>query len=896
MEHIKKNIFILLLFIAIASHFLQAEDFTLKSWKTPDGLPQDSILAIAQGSDGYLWLGTGNGLARFDGVKFKVFSRWNTPAMMSDKVTSLLVDKKGELWAGLDGGVLRFYNDKWSTITTTDGLSHSSVTSLYEDRDGNLWIGTLDGVNRLRDGRIESFTSENGLPGNIIQAIGESPDGSVLVGTLANGLAEFSGGAFGIPGYLELCSRHSIAAIRFDGRKASWIGSDYGLFVLKNKSVLQVREAGTPIPAVRSLMLSSDGALWAGTDGNGVFKVDASAEGGIPIVDELKDHFVYAAAQDRDGGFWLGTFTDGLFRLRERKVDNWLDRHAAKERLVNTVLVDHENFCWAGTRKGGLLKLQRGEVIRRFASEAGLECNDVRALFEESPGIIWAGTASGRVVVLKDDHVISSFTISQHGIACSVNVFYKDRGGSLWIGTSRGIAKIQDNKLDDERLLPERNVSVIAEDTKGAIWAGADRGLYYLKDHRFFPFESDSGLLHAGILSFYIDEKDIKWIGTNGDGLLAIKEKTIRRVTRAEGLRDDYILSIQKDSLGRLWMSSPQGVFFAPRSDLEALFDGQRRMVRCRSLDEADGMASRQCNGGFTPSSWMTASGHLLYPTVKGIAVVDPGRLSINAIAPNVVLEEMLADNRSIRDRQSIYLQEDTSVVEFYFTATSFSNPRQIRFEYKLEGFDEDWNALSPQQPRAAMYINLAPGQYRFRVKAANSDGVWNDEDAGVRFRIGAGFPVLVVVFGLLSLAAAAVFFVYRRSTPAKSTVKTAKKYSTSALTEDRALDIQNRLMDLMEKEKVYLDPDLTLKKLSEKLQVHPNYLSQIINETLQQRSSDFINRYRIEYVKKKLLDDGENHKPILDIAFESGFYSKSVFNTAFKKFTGATPSKFRKK
>ncbi len=879
---------------------IYADDYLLQSWKTPDGLPQDSILAMVQGSEGYLWLGTNAGLARFDGVKFKIFSHWNTPAMRSDKVTALLVDRNGTLWAGCDGGgVLRCEKSGWSSISTSEGLSHPGVTSLYQDTDGSVWIGTLNGLNRLRGENIEIFSIEQGLPANIIQALGLAPDGALLVGTLTNGLAKFSRDKFEIPEYLESCTHHSVTVIRADGRGTSWIGTDKGLFALRDGVLAKLDDQDHPITGLRSLLLSHSGKLWAGTDGNGFFSVTTFDLKVEPVVEQLQDHYIYSLLEDSEGGFWLGTFTDGLFRVNHKKLAVWPAQQESNERLINSVLLDANGFCWAGTRKGGLLKLKQGEVIQRFTTGGGFEGSDVRALFEESAGTVWAGTGSGVVNIIKNDRTISSFRPCRGSQPYSVNTIFRDSHKAIWIGTSRGIVGFNPGEsleAKDELVLPDQDIRFIEEDSKGELWIGSDYGLFYSRNLRFVQYENESGVLNTDVMSFFEDELAVKWVGTNGDGLLAIKDGTIHRFTKADGLRDHFIFSIEKDSFGRLWMSSNQGVFFVPYADLEEVIAGERKMVRCYSLDESDGMPSRQCSGGVGPSSGMSTSGRLLFPTVRGIAVFDPTQLAIDDTAPKVMVEEILADNRSVTDRDSLVIPANTSVIEFYFTAINFQSPRKAQFKYKLEGFDDDWTLLPSEQPRAAMYINLEAGSYRFRVLAANSDGVWNDEGASVEFKIGSGFPIIPILLLLATLAAGILFYRFRRKEPSNVPELKDKKYSTSALTEERALDIEKKLLDLMEKEQIYLAPDLTLKKLAERLYVHPNYLSQIINDSLQQRFSDFINHYRIEYAKNKLLDEGENQKTILDIAYESGFYSKSVFNTAFKKFTGSTPSDFRKK
>jgi AraC-like DNA-binding protein len=317
-------------------------------------------------------------------------------------------------------------------------------------------------------------------------------------------------------------------------------------------------------------------------------------------------------------------------------------------------------------------------------------------------------------------------------------------------------------------------------------------------------------------------------------------------------------------------------------------------------FDETDGMASRECMGNVQPAVSRTADGRLLYPTRNGVAVVDPQRIPATHPVPQIVIEDVIIDNESFRNLAGAKFPSGKRMFEFYFSALHFQAPQKVLYRYKLEGFDEKWTVLKPNENPSAIYFNLAPGAYQFRVSACNNYGQWNEQDTHFSFSISSDFEKSLKVYiprVLLLLVVALGFYVWRlRKSSPPPIVQKGKKYQTSALTADRAEETLDKLLARMEEDQAYLNPDLTLKKLSESLMIHPNHLSQIINEKLNQSFNDFINKYRIETAKEKLLNPKEDGKTILEIAYDVGFYSKSVFNTAFKKFSGETPSEFRKK
>ena len=489
---------------------------------------------------------------------------------------------------------------------------------------------------------------------------------------------------------------------------------------------------------------------------------------------------------------------------------------------------------------------------------------------------------------------------SENGIfSNNVTALLQDKNGIIWIGTDKGLNQFSDGKIDlrsNLAGLANYSVNVLLESRRGVLYVGTNEGLFRFSENSMKKLNlmEDESVLE--ILSLYEDKEDILWIGTNGDGLIRRADTETIFLTTAEGLWDNYIFSFVEDEDRNLWMSSNKGVFYIHRKELNNYLEGRISSLNPTCFDEAEGMASSQCSGRGQPSVWKTGTGQLFYPTSRGVALFDPSNLPVKTVPPRVLIEEVLVDNHSVLDEVFPKFSPRNRIIEFSFTALEFSAPEKIRFKYRIDSYDQEFKILPVNAERTARYLNLTPGKYRFFVTAANNDGIWNEEGAFFDFEILFPFYKKTLFFILLALVILSIGFSVIFINHRKKKKKRQDKYKTVKLDPDRAEGIVSQLLFLMEKENIFLDPNLTLSKLAQKLRIHSNQLSRIINERFGLSYNDFVNKYRIEEAKKKLTSSEENKSTILDIIYSTGFYSKSVFNTAFKKFTGMTPSEYRKK
>ncbi len=883
------------------------EDYLIRVWNIEDGLPQNSILSLIQSREGYIWFGTQSGLVRFDGVNLSIFNRWNIPTLKNDRILSLFEDQEGTLWIGTDGaGLAGMREGHWTAYTTAEGLSNDHVRVIMGDRLGNLWVGTNYGLNLLKDGKFKIYTIEHGLSGNAVQAVAEDRQGNLWVGTDGSGLNIMKDGRFQAVQIADRASPKEISAIHEDRSGVLWLGTEVGLYCLDQGRFRDYGPGiGMPAEPIRVIAEDNEGTLWIGTDGSGLFSLRHGVLGSLTTENGFLDDYIYSITEDHEGSLWIGTYTSGLIQLQEKKVASITSMNGLPGNVIYAVLEDSQGCLWAGTRDKGLCKIKDNRVIQILSRNEGLADNHIRAICQDRDGSLWIGTAGRGLNRLQDGKLIR-FTTSDGLSADTVNIIFLDSAGIIWIGTPRGLNRFKGGKfssfgLDSE--LPDfhQYINVIYETSSGHLLVGTKGGLLAFGNGDLRPFftskpDDGKGEFDQEVLAIYEDKANNLWIGTRGSGLLGWRQGKLTHYDTSLGLYNNYIFGILEDQRDNLWISSYRGVFRVARIELEQFADNQIKSITCISFDEREGMKSSECTSGGHPAAWKTSKEKLCFATVKGISIFDPATIKTNTLPPPVIIEGVFADNESILGEEKPVLSAEKRMFEFYFTALSFKAPEKVRFKYKIEGLDQEWIGADPLQKRAALYLNLKPGKYCFQVIASNNHGIWNRQGTNFSFEIKTPFSKTAIFYILLTIillfgAAGAAWFIYFRRVRLKT-----KKYKTSALDAETAEQVLPKLLHLVEQEQVYLDPNLTLKKLSERLMIHYNYLSQIINEKLGHSFNDFINKYRIEEAQRKLLDPRQGQKNVLEIAYDTGFYSKSVFNTAFKKFTGMTPSEFKKK
>jgi signal transduction histidine kinase/ligand-binding sensor domain-containing protein len=704
-----------------------------------DELPQNTIHCILQARNGYLWLGTYEGLIRFDGVRFVLYDTRPPANLRGTAVLALAEDRSGTLWIATNGGLSRFENGRFSTTGTAEGLPSNVVFSLCEGKDGSLWVGTDRGVARKWHGAFTVFTTANGLANDSVRSIVEGEPGVFWFAT-DDGLSRLRDGRFttwragdGLPAsLLRLLVRGEEGEI--------WIGGYGGLTRLRDGTFRTFTTAdGLPENFVRALYRDRGGSLWVGTENGGLSRFRDGRFVSFSTRDGLSHDYVRSVFEDREGSLWVGT-NGGLDRFRDSNFTTFSRSEGLSHNFARTVLEDSTGTIWIGTDGGGLSRLSNGS-IRNFGVADGLPNDSVRALVEDRDGTIWVGTRGGLARVSRGE----TFRLlpAPEGLPSNlVRALVVDRTGIVWVGTEGGGLAGWDGArfrvLSRKDGLPHDDIRALHEDQAGNLWVATRGGIARLGglasgSPRVRTYSRRDGLANDIVFSFLEEPDGTLWVGTDG-GLSRISGERIVSLSTDDGLCDNKVFRILDDGRGSFWTSSNRGVCQLDAASLRKVADSGRGKVVSRLYNKADGMPANQCNGASQPAGWKDRQGRLWFPTVHGVVRIDPGDLHRNQLVPPVIVEEALVDGSAVDLRSNPRVRPGPGKFEFRYTALSLLAPSRVAFRFRLFGLEDRWTDAGGR--RTAYYNNVPPGRYEFRVQGSNNDGVWNEVGDRVSFEL----------------------------------------------------------------------------------------------------------------------------------------------------------------
>ncbi len=696
-----------------------------QSWQTGQGLPQNSVLALARTPDGYLWLGTEEGLVRFDGTRFTLYDR-NTTGLKSNMVLTLLVDRNKDLWLGTyGGGIARLHSGKFQSFDTKAGLPSNLVRVLYEDKEGNIWIGTDGGgLARLKDGHFHTFKRRDGLADNAVFAIAEDNADKLWIGT-HSGLSSLKNDSFTTFTTHDGLSGDFVRAVYPDSDGSVWVGTNDGLSQISHSGVRRfTAQDGLPSNMINSLRRDAVGSLWVGT-ANGLGRLARGAFTSYSDKDGLSGKDVWAILDDPEGRLWIGTAGGGLNSIHSGAFKSVAKPDGLASDLILPVFQDWEGAIWMGSDQG-VMNLKDGRITT-YTVKQGLPDNLVFSIAQDHEGTMWFGTRRG-LATMRDGKIAAVEAIGQSSVLCT----YIDHKGELWVGTRNGLSHMGDGIIKTYKTqdgLSNDNVIAIFEDAKGVMWVGTGGGgVNRFESGHFTSYTAKNGLGSDVVWSIYGQPDGTLWFGTSGGGLSRFRDGKFTIYGVAGGLYDDSVLAILNDHLGNFWFSSNKGVFRVSEKDLDDFAGGRIRKIRSTAFGTADGLKSSECNGGFQPAALRTSNGALWFPTVRGVAVINPGFIKTPK-SPSAVLEHISVNGRELAPGEAVAVPPGAGQLEFQFTAPTSIAPDKVGFRYMLEGFDKDWVNAGPR--RTAYYTNISPGEYRFRVQAGR-DGLWSNTQTSV--------------------------------------------------------------------------------------------------------------------------------------------------------------------
>ncbi len=724
-------------------------EYTLNTWRSEDGLPQNSAQALAQTRDGYLWIGTQEGLVRFNGFNFTVFNKGNTSAIRQNDIRQLHVDSHGTLWIGTFGGGLISYKDGQFTLyENKDGLLNDHVGSILEDRDGALWVGTQKGLFKWENKRFVAFDKPEGLPESWINGLALDLQGRLWVGT-RKGIAILENGRLAkLPSILNRQPSLGIRQLFRDQRGAMWIATDKSLVqFFEGKITSYSSPQGLPNGMVNSFTEDRAGTLWVGTASAGVCRLRKARFECFTTAQGLGGNSVQATLEDVEGSLWVGAHMGGLNRLKDG--GSIASKSLTMSTSVWAVAEGQDGSIWIGS-EAGLKRWKNGKLADYFLSKIPAE-NFITAMFVDPKGNIWVGTNRG-VVARFSQTGIKTFT--QRVSGDYIYSIRQDHTGTLWIATEHsGLIRLADGHLTSfttKNGLPSNAVMPLQEASDRTLWIGTNEGLVRWKNGKFTTVKS-KGANFGDVVTLYEDSNRVLWIGTYGTGLQRLRDGIFSSFGPKDGLPDDSVWGILEDGHNNFWLSSNRGVSRINRNELNDYLDHKRPNVELFNYGVSDGMPSVECNGGSQPAAWKTRAGQMLFTNARGVVVIDPEKAALLNHIPPPVKIELVTINRTKIQKSNIRVPVGKGDLEFTFAALSYLAPEKIQFKYKLEGWDKDW--ISSGNRHEAFYTNIPPGSYTFQAIAANNDGLWNNDGAAVTLYLEPHYYQTIWFFTLCGVA-----------------------------------------------------------------------------------------------------------------------------------------------
>ncbi len=685
--------------------------YSITSWSDQDGLPLSQIWGLAQTRDGFLWLATTAGLVRFDGQTFRL----GLPGLPEGEVTTVCAGRDGSLWiAQNDGGVSRLKDD--GTLVTygpADGLTAGRVTDLLEDRSGTVWVGAPGGLFRFRDNRWESVGSVGA-----VTSLYEDRQGNLLIGSARLGALALEPDG----GFRELGAARTVNSFSEDLSGGLWVNDgELGYRLLRGPTASRIPPAGLRGEQGYRLIHDGDGNMWIGTSLSGLVRIDGDSADGSPPVQRfmtnegLAHNLTRALLLDRDGNIWIGTLA-GLSRV-SKSVFSSIGAPIGTG-TINSLTVAKNGSVWVATTDG-LVRYADGRQ-RIFREADGLPSSYVTVTEEDANGVLWVGTAQG-IARLVGEH-FELVRLPDGSSAGFVRTLTVGADGTVWFwGVDRPLTQLRQGRFTEVQTPTPNRGYLGLRDTTGAMWFALtnNAGFVRLADGQVRRFSSEQGL-GSGRVNAVTEADGVLWAATNV-GLSRLDGD--RFVTLARSRLPGTPMSVVVDGDGYLWLGAGSGFVRLSIAEFEKAVSDPTYSIHFSLYDAADGAPGPPVYS-IGRGSVRTDDGRIWFATRNGVSVIQPDDLPEKRLAPAVRIETIAADQHTPERISGARLPPRVSRVQVDYVALSLSSP-WVRFRYRLDGFDQDW--IDAGTSRQAVYTNLRPGDYRFRVAAANKDGLWSE-------------------------------------------------------------------------------------------------------------------------------------------------------------------------
>ncbi len=757
-------------FVAGIPEIFIAKEMTFKGsfsvFGKQHGLLHHIVTCLLEDRSGNIWFGTAGGVSKYDGRSFTNYTE--REGLINNDVRSILEDKSGNIWFGtLGGGVSKFDGRSFTHITEKEGIINNNVRSILADKSGNIWFGTAGGVSKYHSKSFTHFTTKEGLSNNDVYTILEDRSGNIWFGT-GGGVSKFDGWTFTNFTEREGLINNEVYTILQDKSGNLLFGTGGGVSKFDGRSFTNFTEKeGLSNNRVFSTLEDRFGNIWFGTF-NGISKYDGQSFTNFTEREGLSNNDIYTILEDKSGNIWFGTAGGGVSKYNNQPFTHFTENEGLSKNYVFSLLEDTSGNIWFGTWGGGVSKFD-GKSFAQFGEKEGLDIH-IRSILQDKSGNIWFATYKG--VVRYDNRTFVYFTEKDGLINNDVNSIIEDKSGNLWIGTAGGISKYNGQSFINftkKEGLSNNYIFCIREDRSGNIWFGTDGGVSKYDGQslpagqaNFTHFTEKEGLTNNAVITILEDKLGNFWFGTVGGGITKYDGHSMTNFTEKEGLINNFIASILEDKRGNLWfgtrfglseLTAQKSALFSERVKLNKIYESD---IFFKNYKYVDGFLGIGCNSNAILQS---KDGTIWIGTNTGVTAFNPNVESRDTIPPNIQITAIKLFNENIawpklkQKKDSSFLLGNGIRVEnfqfdgpsnwynipehlslayknnyitFDFIGITMSQPQNVKYQYKLEGMDENWSSLTTNT--SAPYGNLPQGNYTFIVKAMNNEGYWSNE------------------------------------------------------------------------------------------------------------------------------------------------------------------------
>lgn len=749
-----KELISTLLFCVLIVAITEAQKLPFRTYSIENGLSEAVVNSMTQDEDGYLWIGTGYGLNRFDGINFE--SYFIEDGLLNNSIQSLYADQENRLWIGTEAGVNVMRNDSIHTVAELAPLESSSILSVYEDSRNEFWF-TTDGEGVWlwdQDEKLTQYREVNGMGSNRVRDVLEDREGVMWFAT-RDGLTKLEDGNF-----RTFTTRHGLPDDRLRDLVLTengtlWIASRGGLCRVQNDEISCFNEEdGLVNKRVQSISKDENDNLWVGTEEGASYFEDG--EFANYSVDEgLVNNLIYATYYDNEENIWFGTFGGGVTLLLGDQFQNYTIEEGLPNNVVTSIEEDQQGQFWVSTYGGGLTRINNGD-LETINTDDGLVDNKVYTLRADSQNRLLIGTRWGFSIY---DYVsFNNFDETELPHRKIRSILPLDDSSDILLGTyGEGIIRYKNNtfsQLTEEDGLANNTVMGLEKASDGSVWAATYGGVSQIRDTTFTNYTIRDGLPHNGVLDVLVDNKGELWVATFG-GIARFTGDGFESVTPGNGLPDEVCYFVEQDDRGIFWIGTNKGVV---RFDYQAYKSGAEntgtQIFQLFTKDQ--GLTSNEMNAG---ASFKDSLGRLWFGSVGGVSVFDPSKEKVIDTSPKVHIEGISVSGERIPIKKELDIGSDNHNITFEFVGISFSAPHQMKYRYRLKNSGEGWQETTQ---RSARYSALMPGDYTFEVRAQNAGGQWSEQTARIGFTVQAPFWLQWWFIALVVLAIAAiVFFIY---------------------------------------------------------------------------------------------------------------------------------------